>query len=112
MFPPHSAGFAIYGFLRTPDDFWESIFACIQVGGDTDTVAAMCGALAGAYAGYEKIASARPDAGHVLSAIQDSEAPGTADVPALRKLAKGLYDVAVGAPATPSWVAKTQQPRM
>ena len=100
------------GFLRTPDDFWESIFACIQVGGDTDTVAAMCGALAGAYAGYEKIASARPDAGHVLSAIQDSEAPGTADVPALRKLAKGLYDVAVGAPATPSWVAKTQQPRM
>ena len=96
MFPPHSAGFAIYGFLRTPDDFWESIFACIQVGGDTDTVAAMCGALAGAYAGYEKIASARPDAGHVLNAIQDSADPGTADVPALRKLAKGLYDVAVG----------------
>eukprot|EP01043_Picozoa_sp_COSAG02_P105973 COSAG02_NODE_41974_length_389_cov_0.703448_1_plen_22_part_10 len=22
MFPPHSAGFAIYGFPRTPGDFW------------------------------------------------------------------------------------------
>ena len=99
-------------FLRTPDDFWESIFACIEVGGDTDTVAASCGALAGAYVGLAAIEAARPDAGHVLTAIQDSEAPGTADVPALRKLAKRLYEVAVGAPATPSWVAKTQQPRM
>jgi ADP-ribosylglycohydrolase len=96
MFPPHSAGFAIYGFLRTPDDFWESIFACIEVGGDTDTVAAMCGALAGAYAGYKKIASSRPDAGFVLSNIQDTASPGTADVSALRALAVGMYKVSVG----------------
>lgn len=96
MFPPHSAGFAIYGFLRTPDDFWESIFACIEVGGDTDSVASMCGSVAGAYNGYEKIASSRTDAGSVLGTIQDSAAPGTADVPALRALAKGMYEVAVG----------------
>eukprot|EP01051_Picozoa_sp_SAG22_P000037 SAG22_NODE_1_length_62449_cov_158.689270_37_plen_102_part_00 len=96
MFPPHSAGFAIYGFLRTPGDFWESIFACIEVGGDTDSVASMCGAVAGAYAGYEKIAGSRPDAGHVLGAIVDSAAPGTADVPALRALGQKLHVVAVG----------------
>ena len=96
MFPPHSAGFAIYGFLRTPDDFWESIFACIEVGGDTDSVASMCGSLAGAYAGYAKIASSRPSAAFVLDAIQDSAAPGTADVPALRKLGAAVHSVVVG----------------
>ena len=76
--------------------FWESIFACIEVGGDTDTVAACAGALAGAYAGLEAIESARPDTGHVLSAIQDSSAPNTADVPALRRLAAGLHAVVCG----------------
>ena len=87
------------------------------MGGDTDTVAACCGAVAGAYTGLEGIAaqgsgedsntsggtesglSIPPttyDAAHVLSTIHDSDAPGTADVPALRALAKGLHDVACG----------------
>jgi len=56
----------------------------------------MCGSLAGAYAGYEKIAGSRPDAGFVLDAIQDSAAPGTADVPALRALGAAMYGVVVG----------------
>eukprot|EP01043_Picozoa_sp_COSAG02_P034379 COSAG02_NODE_2399_length_8948_cov_21.873771_7_plen_474_part_00 len=96
MFPPHSAGFAIYGFLRTPDDFWESILACIEVGGDTDSVASMCGSVAGAYAGYEAIATARPDAKFVLDSIQDTASPGTADVAALRAMGRRMYHVAVG----------------
>ena len=89
------------------------------MGGDTDTVAACCGAVAGAYTGFEGIVaqgseensntsggtesesglSIPPttyDAAHVLSTIHDSDAPGTADVPALRALAKGLHDVACG----------------
>ena len=33
----------INGLIAGPADFWESIFACIEVGGDTDTVAACCG---------------------------------------------------------------------
>lgn len=130
MFPPHSAGFAIYAFLRTPvrictrkptrlyvmhitgmgrkygnlsmpshaqDDFWESIFACIEVGGDTDSVASMCGALAGAYNGFERIVSSRDDSRYVIDAIQDSDAPGTANVNALRNLAKNLHKVATKA---------------
>ena len=97
MFPPHSAGFAIYGFLRTPNDFWESILACIEVGGDTDSVASMCGSVAGAYAGYKAIAAARPDAKFVLDSIQDTASPGTADVAALRALGAAMYQVAVGA---------------
>lgn len=99
MFPPHTAGFAIYAFLRTPDDFWETIIASIEVGGDTDTVAACAGAVAGAYNGYAKIAGSRPDAEHVLKSISDVDAPGTADVPALRALARGLHAVAV--PSSP-----------
>ena len=44
----------------------------------------------------EAIESARPDTGHVLSAIQDSSAPNTVDVPALRRLAAGLHAVVCG----------------
>eukprot|EP01047_Picozoa_sp_COSAG01_P068215 COSAG01_NODE_9807_length_2339_cov_1.695089_3_plen_123_part_00 len=95
MFPPHTAGFAIFAFLRSPGDFWEAIFACIQVGGDTDTVAACCGAIAGAYNGFSQITAQRPDdAGYVLAAIHDSDQPGSADVAALRKLAAGVHRVA------------------
>ena len=38
------------------------------------------GALAGAYNGFESIASSRADASHVLGAVQDTASPGTADV--------------------------------
>ena len=100
MFPAHTAGFAIYAFLRTPADFWEAILACIEVGGDTDTVAACCGAVAGAYTGLAQISAARGDSDHVLSAIQDSGSPGSADVGALRRLAKGLHGIAVGPSAS------------
>lgn len=38
---------ALYCFLRTPEDYWETILAAIAVGGDVDTTAAMAGAIAG-----------------------------------------------------------------
>lgn len=40
---------SIYAFLRTPDDYWETICTAISGGGDTDTTAAMAGAISGAY---------------------------------------------------------------
>lgn len=42
---------ALYSFLRSPDDYWETILTAIAVGGDVDTTAAMAGAIAGARLG-------------------------------------------------------------
>ncbi len=46
---------SLYSFLRTPDDYWETICTAIAVGGDVDTTAAMAGAISGAYLGLEAV---------------------------------------------------------
>jgi ADP-ribosylglycohydrolase len=46
---------SLYSFLRTPDDYWETICTSIEVGGDVDTTAAMAGAVSGAYLGIGAI---------------------------------------------------------
>jgi poly(ADP-ribose) glycohydrolase ARH3 len=38
---------SFYAFLRAPDDYWETICTAIGVGGDTDTMAAISGAISG-----------------------------------------------------------------
>lgn len=48
---------SLYSFLRTPDDYWETICTAIAVGGDVDTTAAMAGAISGAYLGLDAIPS-------------------------------------------------------
>ncbi|KAF7245904.1 ADP-ribose glycohydrolase ARH3 [Varanus komodoensis] len=61
----HSVPTAIYSFLRCmeshpdiPEDFnnlQRTIIYCISLGGDTDTIATMAGAIAGAYYGEEQV---------------------------------------------------------
>jgi ADP-ribosylglycohydrolase len=46
-----SVAWSLYAFLRSPDDYWSCICTAIEVGGDTDTMAAIAGALAGARLG-------------------------------------------------------------
>lgn len=46
---------SLYSFLRSPQDYWETICTSIEVGGDVDTTAAMAGAISGAYLGMEVI---------------------------------------------------------
>ena len=46
---------AIYCFLRNQDSFEDSVLYAISLGGDTDTIAAMPGAISGAYHGDEAI---------------------------------------------------------
>ncbi len=48
---------SLYSFLRTPDDYWETICTAIEVGGDVDTTAAMAGAISGAYLGIGAVPS-------------------------------------------------------
>jgi ADP-ribosylglycohydrolase len=46
---------SVYSFLRTPEDYWETVCTAIRVGGDVDTTAAMAGAISGAYLGLGAI---------------------------------------------------------
>ena len=46
---------AIYAFLRSPESFKGVVTYAISLGGDTDTIACMAGAVAGAYLGVEAI---------------------------------------------------------
>jgi ADP-ribosylglycohydrolase len=46
-----SVAWSLYAFLRTPDDYWTAVCTAIAVGGDTDTMGAIVGALAGARLG-------------------------------------------------------------
>ena len=48
---------AIYSFLAHPDSFAEAVLYAISLGGDTDTIGAMTGAISGAYVGIESISS-------------------------------------------------------
>ena len=42
---------SLYAFLRSPDDYWETVCTAIAVGGDTDTMAAIAGAISGSRLG-------------------------------------------------------------
>ena len=46
-----SVCWSLYAFLQAPERFWDAIRIAIQVGGDTDTLAAMTGAISGARLG-------------------------------------------------------------
>jgi len=48
---------AIYCFLRQPQSYKDTVIYAISLGGDTDTIAAMAGAISGAYLGMEAIPS-------------------------------------------------------
>jgi ADP-ribosylglycohydrolase len=46
-----SVVWSLYAFLRDPDDYWSAVCTAIGAGGDTDTMAAITGAMAGARLG-------------------------------------------------------------
>jgi ADP-ribosylglycohydrolase len=50
-----SVVWSLYAFLRSPDDYWETICTAIGVGGDTDTMAAIAGAISGARGGVDML---------------------------------------------------------
>lgn len=46
---------SLYSFLRTPEEYWETVCTAIVAGGDVDTTAAMAGAISGAHLGLERL---------------------------------------------------------
>ena len=53
----HTVPIAVYGWLRHPGDFQGALRSVLECGGDTDTVGAIVGALAGAEVGKDGIPS-------------------------------------------------------
>jgi ADP-ribosylglycohydrolase len=56
---------SLYSFLKTPDDYFSSVWTSIGVGGDVDTTAAITGAISGAYNGRGSL----PE--HLLNKLHD-----------------------------------------
>jgi len=54
-FVTSSVLWSLYSFLRSPEDYWETVCTAIAVGGDVDTTAAMAGAISGACVGLDEI---------------------------------------------------------
>ena len=79
----HSVPTAIASFTLTPESFEETISNVIFLGGDTDTLAAMAGALSGAYLGASRLP------GRLVELLESSR-KGRAY---LRQLAGQLFDV-------------------
>ena len=48
-----SVVWSLYSFLRTPEDYWQTVCTAILAGGDVDTTAAMAGAISGARVGLQ-----------------------------------------------------------
>jgi poly(ADP-ribose) glycohydrolase ARH3 len=72
---------AVASFGLTPDSFNETIGNAILLGGDTDTIAAMAGAISGAYLGREALP------GHLLERLED----GRQGRSYIERLAKDLH---------------------
>ena len=56
--PPFVVGsvlWSLYSFLRSPEDYRETIHTAIAAGGDADTTAAMAGAISGAHLGLPAV---------------------------------------------------------
>lgn len=78
---------SLYSFLRTPDDYWETICTAIAVGGDVDTTAAMAGAISGARVRLEALPR------DLARRVNDN---GTWEYETLKDLAQKAYEIKVG----------------
>jgi ADP-ribosylglycohydrolase len=72
-----SVVWSLYAFLRAPDDYMEAISTAIAVGGDTDTMAAMTGAVSGARLGLGALPRA------LLGTLTDQGEWGVGDLASL-----------------------------
>jgi hypothetical protein len=83
-FVTSSVTWSLYCFLRTPEDYWETICTAIAVGGDVDSTASMAGAISGAHLGLEALPQS------LAFALADQGTWGFSD---LVELAHQCYDV-------------------
>ncbi|HEX2251459.1 MAG TPA: ADP-ribosylglycohydrolase family protein [Gemmatimonadales bacterium] len=75
---------SLYAFLRSPDDYHETICTAIAVGGDTDTMAAIAGAISGARVGVEGLPR------ELLGHLTDQGEWGASELEGLARSCAGL----------------------
>jgi ADP-ribosylglycohydrolase len=75
---------SLFSFLRTPEDYWQTVCTAIRVGGDVDTTAAMAGAMSGAFLGLDALPQ------HLVKRLTDQ---GTWSFDQLRGLAQKLHSL-------------------
>ncbi len=73
-----SVVWSLYAFLHAPDDYWTTVCTAIAVGGDTDTMAAIAGAICRSPAGPRR--AARPTSCARLNDRGDWGADALADL--------------------------------
>jgi ADP-ribosylglycohydrolase len=79
-----TVAWSLYAFLRSPDDYLEAVCTAIAAGGDTDTTAAMTGAMAGARVGATRLPSS------LLERLEDRGTWRAADLDRLARRCAGL----------------------
>jgi len=77
---------SLYAFLRSPDDYWETICTAIGVGGDTDTMASIAGAISGARLGMAALPS------DLLDRLNDRGEWGAAELIELATACAGIVE--------------------
>ncbi len=87
-FVTSSVIWSLYAFLRSPDDYWETICTAIAVGGDVDTTAAMAGAISGAFNGLDALPA------QLIGRLDDQGTWGFADLSDLARRAHALKSAA------------------
>jgi ADP-ribosylglycohydrolase len=86
---------SLYAFLRSPDNYLDTISTAIEVGGDVDSTAAMAGAISGAYLGMENLPA------DLATHLTDEETWGYEE---LRELATDLYGLKIIQNKIPDYV--------
>jgi poly(ADP-ribose) glycohydrolase ARH3 len=79
-----SVAWSLYAFLRSPDDYWEALCTAIGPGGDTDTMGAITGALAGTRVGVPGLPAT------LVDRINDRGRWGARELAALAEECAGL----------------------
>jgi ADP-ribosylglycohydrolase len=79
---------SLYAFLRSPDDYWETVCTAIAVGGDTDTMAAIAGCISGARLGSGGLPQP------LLTRLNDRGAWGAEELAELAQACSALVDAA------------------
>lgn len=80
-----SVAWSLYSFLRSPEDYWTTVCTAIAVGGDTDTMAAMAGGIAGARVGVAGL----PEA--LIARLNDRGRWGAEELAGLAEECGALY---------------------
>jgi ADP-ribosylglycohydrolase len=79
-----TVAWSLYAFLRSPDDYLESVCTAIAAGGDSDTTAAMTGAMAGARVGPSGLPTS------LIERLEDRGSWRAADLDRLARRCAGL----------------------